>query len=72
VSRRPCIFKQTDLTRALKGARAAGMEIARVEIESDGRIVVVPGMPEAEPKPRTCAPRSVAPDDPHGRITYSA
>lgn len=43
MSRRPCIFKQTDLTRALKGALAAGMEIARFEIESDGRIVVVPG-----------------------------
>jgi hypothetical protein len=43
VSRRPCVFKQTDLTRALKGARAAGMEIARIEIEKDGRIVVVPG-----------------------------
>jgi hypothetical protein len=47
VSRRPCIFKQTDLTRALKGALAAGMEIARFEIKSDGRIVVVPGRPEA-------------------------
>jgi hypothetical protein len=41
--RRPCMFRQTDLTRALKGARAAGMGIARVEIERDGKIVVVPG-----------------------------
>jgi hypothetical protein len=41
LSRRPCIFRQTDLTRALKGALAAGMEIARVEIDKDGRIVVV-------------------------------
>jgi hypothetical protein len=41
--RRPCMFRQTDLTRALKGARAAGMGIARVEIEKDGKIVVVPG-----------------------------
>ena len=41
--RRPLIFKKTDLTRALKGVRAAGMEIARVEINKDGVIVMVPG-----------------------------
>jgi hypothetical protein len=35
------MFRQTDLTRALKGARAAGIEISRVEIDRDGRIVVV-------------------------------
>jgi hypothetical protein len=39
--RRPSMFRQTDLTRALKGARAAGIEISRVEIDRDGRIVVV-------------------------------
>jgi hypothetical protein len=41
LSRRPCIFRQTDLTRALKGARAAGIEIERFEIDKDGKIVVV-------------------------------
>lgn len=41
-----CLFRQTDLKRALKGARAAGMEIARVEINKDGVIVMVPGKPE--------------------------
>jgi hypothetical protein len=39
--RRPCIFRQTDLTRALEGARAAGIEIERFEIDKDGKIVVV-------------------------------
>jgi hypothetical protein len=39
--RRPCTFRLTDLTRALKGARAAGVEVARFEIDTDGRIVVV-------------------------------
>ena len=41
LSRRPATFRQTDLTRALKGARAAGVEIAQVEIDKDGRIIVV-------------------------------
>ena len=41
MSRRPCIIRQTDLTRALKGARAAGIEIERFEIDKDGKIVVV-------------------------------
>ena len=42
LSRRPCQFKQTDLTRALKGTRAAGIEIDRIEIDKDGKIVVFP------------------------------
>jgi hypothetical protein len=45
LSRRPCPFRETDLKRALKGALAAGMEIARIEIDKDGRIIVVPGEP---------------------------
>jgi hypothetical protein len=45
VPRGVCLFRQTDLKRALKGARAAGMEIARVEINKDGVIVIVPGKP---------------------------
>ena len=40
MSRGPHTFKQTDLTRALKGARAAGIDVARVVIDRDGRIVV--------------------------------
>ena len=44
--RRVCLFRQTDLTRALKGVRAAGMEIGRIEISKEGVIVMVPGTPE--------------------------
>jgi hypothetical protein len=43
--RRPSKFKRTDVTRAAKAVLAAGREIARVEIEMDGKIVVVPGQP---------------------------
>jgi hypothetical protein len=46
MGRRPCI-SQTDLTRALKAARAAGIEVSRFEIEK-GKIVVITGKPERE------------------------
>ena len=39
--RRPATFRQSDLVRALKAARAAGVEVDRVEIGPDGRMVVV-------------------------------
>ena len=45
---RSCLaFKQRDVTRALKAARAAGAEVAKVEIDRDGKIVLVMGKPEA-------------------------
>ena len=40
--RRPCLFKERDVTRAAKAIRAAGLDIARVEIAKDGAIIVVP------------------------------
>ncbi len=43
MSHHPSRFRQTDLKRAVKAVRAAGVEIARVEIGKDGLIVVVPG-----------------------------
>lgn len=36
-------FRQRDLVRALKGARAAGLEVLKVEIDKDGKIVVIIG-----------------------------
>jgi hypothetical protein len=44
--RRASKFKKTDVTRAAKAVLAAGREIARVEIETDGRIIVVAGKPD--------------------------
>lgn len=42
--KRPQIFRRTDLTRAIKGAIAAGVEIASAEIEAQtGKIVIVFG-----------------------------
>ncbi len=38
--RGPSPFKQSAVTRALKGARAAGMKVDRVEIDANGKIVL--------------------------------
>lgn|GEM_PF-670982 len=41
--RSPLAFKQTDLRRAIRASQKAGLSIARVEIDRDGKIVVVIG-----------------------------
>jgi hypothetical protein len=43
-------IRQRDITRALKGAVAAGMTIARVEIGVDGSIVLVTDAPKETPQ----------------------
>ena len=40
-ARRPCMFKKGDITRALLGAKAAGIEIQRFEIDNAGKIIIV-------------------------------
>jgi hypothetical protein len=45
MSRAPYSFKQRDMTRAVKAVVAAGLAIARVEVDRDGKIVIVPGTP---------------------------
>jgi hypothetical protein len=43
--RAPLKFKQTDVSRAIRAAKAAGLEIASVRVASDGEIIIVPGAP---------------------------
>jgi hypothetical protein len=43
MSRAPAIFRQSDITKAIRAARKAGVENVRVEIAKDGRIVIVTG-----------------------------
>jgi hypothetical protein len=50
MSRGPHTFKQQDLARAVRGVRAAGLDVQRVEVGKDGKIVVIPGMPDDGPK----------------------
>ena len=40
-SRNGVRFKQADISRALKGAHRAGFSLSRIEIDLDGRIVMV-------------------------------
>ena len=39
--RAPSAFKQRDLTKAVKAVVAAGVDIARVEIDTTGKIVII-------------------------------
>jgi hypothetical protein len=48
--RAPCIFRQRDLTRAIKGARAAGIDVACIEVDKDGRIIILPTQSAAVPE----------------------
>jgi hypothetical protein len=40
-----CAFRQSDITKAVKAVVAAGLAVVRVEIDSNGKIVVVAGSP---------------------------
>jgi hypothetical protein len=45
MARAPSTFRQQDVTRAIKAVVAAGVDIARVEIDKAGKIVIVTGRP---------------------------
>jgi hypothetical protein len=38
-------FRQIDVTRALRAAKAAGLPISRCEIDAEGKIVIVSDVP---------------------------
>jgi len=63
--RSPSAFRQQDVTKAVKGATAAGVSIARVEIGRDGKIVLV--MLQAATRPQDDLDRAdedyAAPED---------
>lgn len=50
-----CTFRQRDLRLAVETARAAGLDIARFEIDRDGKIVVVTGKPPVDDLDRELA-----------------
>jgi len=48
---RPSTFKQVDVSRAVRATKAAGLEIARIDIAPDGRISVVTTALNTPPTP---------------------
>lgn len=46
MARGPSAFKQGDIARAVKGVKAAGEEVAKVEIDKEGKIIVSVGKPD--------------------------
>jgi hypothetical protein len=42
----PNAFKQHDVTRMVKAVVAAGVNVTRVEMDKDGKIVVIAGKPQ--------------------------
>ena len=49
MTRAPSTFRQQDVTRAIRAAIAAGVDIARIEVAKDGRIIIVTAA-DTEPK----------------------
>lgn len=47
MSNTPASFKQIDVTRAVKGTLAAGLPVAQVEIDQNGKIVIQTGHSQA-------------------------
>lgn len=41
-------FRQSDISRAIKAAKSAGMTVARCEISPDGRIVLSEAITESQ------------------------
>ena len=48
-SRKPCTFKQSDVTPAIRGIAKAGVAVQRVEVDRSGKIVVLIAAAESEP-----------------------
>jgi hypothetical protein len=52
MSRAPSTFRQSDVTRALRAVAAAGVGIARIEIDKSGKIIIIVGNAELQEPPR--------------------
>jgi hypothetical protein len=46
MSRGPATFRQRDVTKAVRAVASAGMAVVKVEVDKDGKIIVVVGAPD--------------------------
>jgi hypothetical protein len=49
MARAPSTFRQQDVTRAVKAVTAAGVHIARIEIDKAGKIVIIAADANGQP-----------------------
>lgn len=49
MARGKCTFRQRDVTAALRAVEAAGLSVARIQIDPAGNVTVHTGAPEEEP-----------------------
>jgi hypothetical protein len=47
----PAKFTQADIKRAASGVRMAGLDIAKIEIDHTGKIVIIPARGKIESEP---------------------
>lgn len=50
MARGPCTFKQSDVTRAVKSAQAAGLIVSQITLDREGHIVMTT-QPQADKVP---------------------
>jgi hypothetical protein len=51
MSKAKCLFRESGVKRGVRAVEAAGLSIARIEIGTDGKIVIVPSTLPVETKP---------------------
>jgi hypothetical protein len=48
-NRRPSLFRQRDISRAIKATKSAGEQVVRIEVDRDGKIVIITAREVTQP-----------------------